>query len=30
VFRYAGDVLEIVNVVESHRDIGAIFRVEDQ
>jgi toxin ParE1/3/4 len=30
VFQYAGDVLEIVNVVESHRDIDAIFRVNDQ
>ena len=30
VFRYAGDVLEIVNIVESHRDIDAIFRVKDQ
>jgi toxin ParE1/3/4 len=25
-FRYVGDVLEIVNVIESHRDIPALFR----
>ena len=30
VFRYVGDVLEIVNIVEGHRDIEAIFRVKDQ
>jgi len=25
-FRYAGDVVEIVNVVEGHRDMGTLFR----
>lgn len=25
-FRYVGDVVEIVNVVEGHRDMGALFR----
>jgi len=25
-FRYAGETVEIVNVVESHRDIAALFR----
>jgi toxin ParE1/3/4 len=25
-FRYIGDVLEIVNVIEGHRDIPAFFR----
>jgi toxin ParE1/3/4 len=25
-FRYAGDVLEIIKVIEGHRDIEAIFR----
>lgn len=25
-FRYVGDVLDIVNVIESHRDIPALFR----
>jgi len=25
-FRYVGDVLEIVNVIEGHRDIPALFR----
>jgi len=24
-FRYVGDVLEIVNVIEGHRDIAALF-----
>jgi toxin ParE1/3/4 len=24
-FRYIGDVIEIVNVLEAHRDIGAFF-----
>ncbi len=24
-FRYIGDVLEIVNVLEAHRDVGAFF-----
>ena len=27
-FRYAGDVLEVVNVIEGHRDIPALFRDE--
>src|SRR5436305_2071325 len=26
VMRYTGDVLEIVNVIEGHRDIKALFR----
>jgi toxin ParE1/3/4 len=26
VMQYAGDVLEIVNVIEGHRDIKALFR----
>jgi len=30
IFRYAGEVLEIVNIVEGHRDIGAIFPRDDQ
>ncbi len=25
-FRYAGDTVEIVNVVEGHRDIETLFR----
>ena len=25
-FRYVGDTVEIVNVIESHRDIEALFR----
>ena len=25
-FRYVGDVVEIVNVIEGHRDIEALFR----
>jgi toxin ParE1/3/4 len=25
-FRYLGDVLEVVNVIEGHRDIPALFR----
>jgi plasmid stabilization system protein ParE len=25
-FRYAGDTVEIVNVIEGHRDIEALFR----
>ena len=25
-FRYVGDVVEIVNVVEGHRDMGTLFR----
>lgn len=28
-FRYAGDVLEVVNILEGHRDIGAFFGEED-
>lgn len=28
-FRYVGDVVEIVNVFEGHRDIEALFREED-
>jgi toxin ParE1/3/4 len=27
-FRYVGDVVEIVSVLEGHRDIGAFFREE--
>jgi plasmid stabilization system protein ParE len=29
-FRYAGDELEIVNVLEGHRDIEAFFSKESQ
>ena len=29
LLRYAGDVLEIVNIFEGHRDIEAIFRKSD-
>jgi toxin ParE1/3/4 len=29
-FRYVGDVVEIVNVIEGHRDIPAIFRDNEQ
>jgi toxin ParE1/3/4 len=29
-FRYVGDVVEIVNVVEGHRDIEALFRRDEQ
>ncbi len=29
-FRYAGNVLEIVNVIEGHRDIPALFGQEPQ
>jgi toxin ParE1/3/4 len=25
LFRYVGDVVEIVNIIEGHRDIGALF-----
>ena len=25
-FRYVGDIVEIVNVIESHRDIESLFR----
>jgi plasmid stabilization system protein ParE len=28
-FRHLGDVVEIVNVIEGHRDIDAIFRKND-
>jgi plasmid stabilization system protein ParE len=28
-FRHVGDVVEIVNVIEGHRDIEAIFRKND-
>ncbi len=27
-FRYVGDVLEVVNMIEGHRDIPALFRDE--
>ncbi len=29
-FRYVGDVLEIVNVIEGHRDIPALFGEDEQ
>jgi plasmid stabilization system protein ParE len=29
-FRYVGDVLEVVNVLEGHRDVGAFFREGDR
>jgi hypothetical protein len=29
-FRYAGDALEIVSVIEGHRDIEAMFRWGNQ
>jgi toxin ParE1/3/4 len=29
-FRYVGDVLEIVNVIEGYRDIPALFREGEQ
>ena len=29
-FRYAGDVVEIVNVIEGHRDIEALFRKDER
>ncbi len=29
-FRYVGDVVEIVNVIEGHRDIDAIFPNNDR
>jgi plasmid stabilization system protein ParE len=29
-FRYLDDVVEIVNVIEGHRDIDAMFRKNDQ
>jgi toxin ParE1/3/4 len=29
-FRYRGDILEIVNVLEGHRDIAAFFRKEER
>ena len=28
-FRYLGDVLEIVNVLEGHRDIAAFYRADE-
>ncbi len=28
-FRYAGDTLEVVNVLEGHRDIEAAFKDSD-
>ncbi len=28
-FRYLGDVLEIVHIIEGHRDIEALFRNEE-
>jgi toxin ParE1/3/4 len=28
-FRYVGDALEIVNVIEGHRDIAALFAEEE-
>src|SRR5204863_9376494 len=28
-FRYVGDVLEIVHIIEGHRDIEALFRNEE-
>jgi plasmid stabilization system protein ParE len=30
LFRYVEDVVEIVNVIEGHRDIPAIFRDNEQ
>ena len=29
-FRYVGDIVEIVNVIEGHRDVEAIFRKDEQ
>jgi len=29
-FRYVADTVEIVNVIEGHRDIAAIFRNDEQ
>jgi plasmid stabilization system protein ParE len=29
-FRYVGDVVEIVNVIERHRDIEALFRKSEE
>jgi toxin ParE1/3/4 len=29
-FRYVGDVLEVVNVLEGHRDVVAFFREGDR
>ena len=29
-FRYAGDVVEIVNVIEGHSDIEALFRKDER
>lgn len=30
LMRYVGEALEIVNVVESHRDVEAIFRKDEK
>ncbi|MEA2871813.1 MAG: toxin ParE1/3/4 [Hyphomicrobiales bacterium] len=30
LFRYVDDIAEIVNVIEGHRDIPAIFRDDEQ
>jgi toxin ParE1/3/4 len=29
-FRYLDDALEVVNILEGHRDIAAFFRTDDQ
>lgn len=29
-FRYVGDIVEIVNVIEGHRHINALFRPNDK
>jgi toxin ParE1/3/4 len=29
-FRYVGDVLEVVNVLEGHRDVVAFFREDER
>jgi toxin ParE1/3/4 len=29
-FRYLGDVVEIVRIIEGHRDIGTVFRKDQQ
>lgn len=29
-FRHVGDVVEIVNVIEGHRDIEALFRKDER
>jgi hypothetical protein len=28
-FRYVGDVLEVIHIIEGHRDIAALFRDEE-